>query len=209
MFVKFCGFTRQHDLEYAANLGIQAAGFIFYPRSKRRVTPEKAAELARVVQGTGIMKTGIFVDSLPDDILRVMEKARLDCAQVYNEEVASLLSPRCSVILAHRIRHASDIPRHIPEDIHYLLLDTWSDTSMGGTGTAFDWTLLKGQTIPHRTIIAGGIHAKSIGPLLERCIPYGIDVSSGIEEQPGIKSKEKMKRLMTIAKEAENVYHAG
>jgi len=209
MFVKFCGFTRQHDLEYAANLGIQGAGFIFYPKSKRCISPEKAADLARVLQGTGIMKTGIFVNTQPDDILRVMEKAQLDCAQVYSEEVASLLSPRCTVILAHRIRLESDIPHHMPEGIHYLLLDTWSNTSMGGTGTAFDWTMLKEHTIPPRTIMAGGIHAESIGLLLKKYVPYGIDVSSGIEEQPGIKSKEKMKRLMTIVKEATNAYHAG
>ncbi|MFW5769918.1 MAG: phosphoribosylanthranilate isomerase [Spirochaetota bacterium] len=209
MFVKFCGFTRQHDLEYAASLGIQAAGFIFYPKSKRYITPAKAAELSRLIQGTGIIKTGVFVDTTPDDILHVMEKARLDCAQVYSEEAASRLSPQCTVILAHRIRLESDIPRHIPEGIPYLLLDTWSSSSMGGTGTAFDWTMLKRHTIPSRTIMAGGINAESIGPLLEKYIPYGIDVSSGIEERPGIKSKEKMKRLMTIAKEAKNVYHAG
>lgn len=208
MLVKFCGFTRHNDLEEAARQGIDAAGFIFYPDSPRYVTPAKAASLASVLEHTGIARVGVFVNTPADQVLSIAEKVPLDYLQLYDETLAGSLSSRCKVILARRVRCGEDIPSVIDSKISYLLLDSWSSNSMGGSGISFDWSLVSGRNLHDRTIIAGGITVENLPMLLERYRPFGIDLSSGIESRPGVKSNDKMKRIMTIVKEATYVHHA-
>ncbi len=208
MLVKFCGFTRHNDLEEAARLGIDAAGFVFYPGSARYVTPEQAASLATALKGTGVARVGVFVDTPADVILWAVEKVPLDYLQLYDETLAASLASRCKIILARRVREGKDIPSVIDSNITYLLLDSWSGSSMGGSGISFDWSLISGGNLHDKTMIAGGINGENLPLLLEQYRPFGIDLSSGIEIEPGIKSHDKMKRIMTIVKEATNVHHA-
>lgn len=198
MFIKYCGFTREEDLEYALSLNINAVGFIFYEKSKRFVTPERAKKLITSVNTKNVKKVGIFCKTQPKDILEASKTAGLDTLQIYEPNIFDQLSKHYPLIRAYRINNPSDLTevKECPErDI--LLLDSFHVNEMGGTGHSFDWKLL--NNFPHlaKTLIAGGITVDNISLLLNTVSPYGIDISSGIEDSPGIKSSIKMKNLIS------------
>jgi len=203
MFVKFCGFTRERDVEAAADLGVSAVGFIFHPGSKRCVTPERAAALGKMLDGSGIERVGVFVDTETDDIRRAAEVAGLDRLQVYSGNHRDELRGFRKIIFARRIRGRDDLDvTGAPAGDELFLLDAYSDDAFGGTGVAFNWEHLAG--FPHigKTIVAGGINENNVVYLARNVRPCGVDVSSGIEEAPGVKSKEKMLSFMKNLQEA-------
>ncbi len=203
MFVKFCGFTRERDVEAAADLGVSAVGFIFHPASKRCVTPERAALLGKLLDGSGIERVGVFVDAEADDIRRTAEIAGLDRLQVYSGKHRKELSGFRKIVWAGRIRTRDDLDAMgAPVDDELFLLDAYSENAFGGTGVAFNWEILSG--FPHigRSIVAGGINENNVVYLARNVRPFGVDVSSGIEEAPGVKSMEKMRTFMKNLQEA-------
>ncbi|PKL16215.1 MAG: N-(5'-phosphoribosyl)anthranilate isomerase, partial [Spirochaetae bacterium HGW-Spirochaetae-5] len=103
MFIKLCGFTRTEDIEFVKNLPISAVGFIFYKNSRRYVTPDKAAEMALILKGSGIKTTGVFVDDDSKSIMKIVEHARLDMVQVYNSNTANELAQLLPVISCVRV----------------------------------------------------------------------------------------------------------
>lgn len=203
MFVKFCGFTREKDVEMAATLGVSAAGFIFHPASKRFVTAERAAVLARLLEGSGVERVGVFVDAQADDIRRAAETAGLDRLQVYSSAHRESLRGFRKIISAGRIKEKADLENiGAPVGDELLLLDAYSGDSFGGTGFAFNWEYLAGFPYLGRTIVAGGVNEQNVMYLVRHVRLFGVDVSSGIEESPGIKSYDKMKSFMNNVKEA-------
>ncbi len=203
MFVKFCGFTRERDLEEAVELGIEAAGFIFHERSKRHVTPGRARELVRVLEGSGVSAVGVFVDGRLDDIRNTVDMAGLDIVQVYSPALAEGLWPTVRAIAAHRISGAEDLASiPAPKENDIILLDSFSRESHGGTGAAFNWEYLRGFSYLGRTVVAGGLNENNVAYLVRKIGPFGLDVSSGIETAPGVKSREKMASFMKNLREA-------
>jgi len=204
MFLKFCGFRREEDVEYAAALPLSAMGFIFYKKSKRYITPERARELGSILVGTGIKKTGIFVNDSVEDIKRIADTAELDIVQIYDRTMEAELSKERQVILCHRISGKKDMKEVTPPEKkgNLLLFDAKSGDGYGGTGHSFDWSLLNDYKYLDRLIIAGGLNYTNVGTLLKSVTPYGIDLSSGIEISPGIKSREKIDEIMIKIKEA-------
>ncbi len=197
LFVKYCGFTRKEDLNYAVSLGVDAAGFIFYKKSKRYISPERVREMCIDVPDT-VQKVGVFVGESVDDVLQMSEVSGINRLQLFAGEIAEKKYP-LPVTPVYRISGRDDIGKISHNGI--VLLDTFSKTEAGGSGVSFDWEVLKGNDIARRALIAGGINAENVKRLLYDIHPYGIDVSSGIEIEKGIKSKEKMKMLMTIVEE--------
>ncbi|HSV97756.1 MAG TPA: phosphoribosylanthranilate isomerase [Spirochaetota bacterium] len=209
MFVKLCGFTREEDLAAAAEFPVSAAGFVFHPASPRFVSAQRAGVLARVLDGTGILRVGVFTGTDADGIARLAESARLDFAQVYDRATAEKLRERIRIIDAHRLRDAADLASvRAPVDDDLLLLDRYDELSGGGTGKSFDWGALCGFMHVKKTIIAGGINAANVERLFTAARPFGIDVSSGIEDAPGIKSKEKIRQLFDALSEVYHEKHA-
>ncbi|TAL34466.1 MAG: phosphoribosylanthranilate isomerase [Spirochaetes bacterium] len=203
MFVKCCGFTRVEDIAAAAELGISAAGLIFDPRSPRFVSPAQARELSGAIAGSGVLTVGVFVGGTPQQIVETCEYARINCIQLYDGETARALSGFRPLIRAYRIRGVESLSSvSAPGDDGMVLLDAYSASAHGGTGTSFDWETLKGFVHIKRTIVAGGVSAATLPRLLSLVSPLGIDVSSGIEDAPGIKSHGKMKTLLRIVQEA-------
>lgn len=209
MFVKLCGFTREGDLAAAAEFPLSAAGFVFHEASPRLVSVERALSLGRVLDGTGVLRVGVFTGRDADAIARAAEVARLDCAQVYDPFVVERLRGRIRVIAACRVSGTEDIKAltAVPGD-ELLLLDRFDSRRYGGTGKTFDWKALRGFPHIDRAIVAGGINAANVGMLLAAVRPFGIDVSSGIEDAPGIKSKEKIMNLFNTLREVHNEIHA-
>lgn len=205
MFVKLCGFTRQKDIEKILNLNISAAGFIFYKASKRYVKPVLAKELCEVLKGSGIAATGIFVDDEADTIKSIADYTGLSMLQVYNRETSAALKGFLPVISCFRVKPGhgvNDLP--VPPEIGHILFDTFDSGSMGGTGKMFSSDILKNYRFRDRMIVAGGINSGTIGSLIRDIKPFGVDISSGIETAPGIKSPEKIKEILEIIAEAEN-----
>ena len=198
MWIKLCGMTRQQDAEKAQELGADAIGFIFAP-SPRRITPEEAAGISLNITVT---KVGVFVDADADTINRAIDACGLDMLQLHGNESPEFCAKfDIPVIKAFRVKNTSTLTA-LPEYQHTwkVLLDAWVAGQYGGTGVQLDPSLLATVDM-ERTIIAGGITPDNVSHLLARISPFGLDVSSGIEDAPGIKNHIKMTNLIKTIKE--------
>jgi len=202
MFVKFCGFTRTRDIEAAALFPVSAVGYIFYDKSERYITHAKAAEFSGILKGTGILKTGVFVNSSIDEIKRTAEITGLDMLQLYDESAAEQLHGFLPVIECFRIKSKHDLPDK--SSAQFILLDAFSENEFGGTGVNFPHAILDNYPLMDRTIVAGGINSSNLKKLIIEAHPFGIDISSGIEISRGVKSSEKMGEIFSIIMEARN-----
>ena len=205
MFVKFCGLRCKQDIITAIDIGVSAVGFIFYEKSKRYISPDKASHLSRMLSGSPIAKVGVFVDASADEIKEVSSMAGLDYIQIYDHQIIPSLRGFRPLLIAYRIRNAEDLERVAsPGGGDLILLDSYHPAQYGGTGTPFQWECLKEFSHLDRTVVAGGIDQHSLPELLRIITPFGIDVSSGIELEPGIKSDSKMKSLIATLKEVQH-----
>lgn len=202
MFVKFCGFTRHQDIEYAAMLPLSSVGYIFYEKSDRYITPEKGAEFSGILKGTGILKTGVFVKSSIDEIKRTAETAGLDILQIYDESAARELNGFLPIIEAFRVKGADELPDK--SSAQFILLDAFSENEYGGTGKSFHHDILYNYPMINKTIIAGGVNISNLKKLIIEAQPFGVDISSGIETARGIKSPDKMREIFSVIMEAQN-----
>jgi phosphoribosylanthranilate isomerase len=205
MFVKFCGLRYKQDIITAIEIGVSAVGFIFYNKSKRYISPDKVSHFSHILSGSSIAKVGVFVDASVEEIKGISSTAGLDYIQIYDHELIPSLRGFLPLLIAYRIRDAGDLDRVVPpEGGDLILLDSYHPVKYGGTGTPFKWEYLKEFPYLNRTVVAGGIDQHSLPELMRTIIPFGIDVSSGIEFEPGIKSDSKMKSLITTLKEVQH-----
>lgn len=199
--IKVCGITREEDARLAEGLGAWALGFIFYPASPRYITPERAKQIIGG-QSVGSPKTvGVFVDASIDAIRDMVEMSGIDTIQLHGDEtpddcarLRSLL-PGKSIIKAFRLRTESELQnlaRYSGCDA--LLLDSYVPGVLGGSGIAGDWSLAqRAQALSIAPVIlAGGLGPDNIGDALAQVNPFAVDVSSGLEHSPGVKSAWKM-----------------
>jgi len=202
MFVKFCGFTKPEDVEAACSLGISACGFIFYQQSKRFCNPSDAVQCIATCKKHGVMSVGVFVDNDPLSILSLAGAIKLDTIQIYTIDLYYELSPHYSIIFALRV--SNNFSFNTTPIIHkndMYLFDTYDLASFGGTGKPFDWNSIAGFNQMGRTIIAGGLNSSTIPMLCSVMQPFGIDISTGIEDKPGIKNIYKMNSIIQTIKE--------
>lgn len=177
--IKLCGLSRVCDIEAANALRPDYIGFVFAPKSKRYVTPEQAKELRQILS-PDIQAVGVFVREAPERIAKLLSDGVIDIAQLHGgeseEEIQRLrkLTDR-PIIQAFRIDTEADIARANASSADFVLLDAGN----GGTGTAFDWTLIASIHRPY--FLAGGLDVENVAAAVERLRPYAVDVSSGIE----------------------------
>lgn len=188
ILLKVCGITRQEDATACQALGVDFCGFVFHPASPRYVKPEQVATLE-----TGSCKrVGVFTTQDAAEILRIMSVARLDFAQLHarqGEEVVRAIGPNRVI----RVHFPSPDGLGCTEgtEVAFTLFD-----SGYGTGKAFDWRLLSEARRPY--FVAGGLSAGNIPALLAVCRPDGVDVNSGVEIAPGIKSAERIQEIKEL-----------
>lgn len=204
MFVKFCGFTRPEDIEKVMRLPVSSVGFIFYEKSKRYVTPLQAKEMSLMLDGTGILKTGVFVNTHSVSIMEIAAIADLDMVQVYDGETARSLAGRIPVIECVRVGGPTGLTLPEPLPGSMVLFDTYSAELYGGTGKTFDRDMIRSYDFRDRMIVAGGLNENNITEIIKDMKPGGVDISSGIEVSEGIKSGKKMTRIMYLIMEAVN-----
>ena len=190
--VKFCGLKRPCDIAWANELHPDYAGFVF-AGTKRRVSDETAAALRRELDPS-IPAVGVFVDDELPHMASLVKKGVIQLIQLHGQEEDALVQQLQTelgvpVIKAFSIANQDDIKRALESRADYILLDQGT----GGTGKAFDWSLLK--EIDRSYFLAGGLTPQNAAQAA-KLRPYALDVSSGIETD-GVKDRDKMTLFMT------------
>ncbi|HGY09805.1 MAG TPA: phosphoribosylanthranilate isomerase [Oceanithermus profundus] len=193
--VKVCGLTRIEDALAAERLGAWALGFVF-ARSKRRVTPERAAAIARRL-GPFVTRVGVFVNAEPKTVLDVARRARLSAVQLHGDEPpewAEALRLHLPVIKAFRLDGPAD-PAWLDYPADALLVDGADP----GSGQPYDPAWLTPLADHPHLIVAGGLTPERLPGLFERLCPYAVDVSSGVERRPGVKDPGRVALFLQAA----------
>ncbi len=190
--IKLCGLMRPCDIEVANQLKPEYVGFVFAKKSRRYVTPDEAFELKKMLLPE-IKTVGVFVREEPEVIAGLLNEDIIDMAQLHGGEDETYISRLRSLtdkplIKAFRVDGAEDIAAAERCSADYVLLDSGD----GGTGTAFDWTLLQQMKRPY--FLAGGLTCENVGRAVAELRPYAVDVSSGIETD-GYKDAGKMAKF--------------
>jgi len=199
--IKLCGLSHPCDIETVNELKPEYIGFVFASKSKRYITPEKAANLKRLLN-PNIKAVGVFVDENPENIACLLNSGTIDICQLHGSEGEAYihdlrqLTDR-AIIKAFRIQSASDIEAVNRCTAEYVLLD-----SGAGTGTIFDWALIQGIQRPY--FLAGGLGIDNVEAAVKLLHPYAVDVSSGIETD-GLKDKTKMAAFAAAVRKEEKI----
>ncbi len=201
--VKICGITREQDADFAAAAGADAIGLVFYPPSSRFVSDLVMARDIALAAGPLVTVVGLFVDAEPQEVDKVLATVPLNLMQFHggeqNTECERFGRP---FIKALRMKDKLDVDAVMASypSASGFLLDTYVSGSPGGTGQVFDWERV--PSLPVKPIIlAGGLDENNVHKAVQVASPYGVDVSGGVEAQPGIKSHEKINAFIKRAKE--------
>jgi phosphoribosylanthranilate isomerase len=205
--VKICGITRPEDAEQAASLGAWAVGFNFWPGSKRRCDPAVAAGIARALRRR-VEPVGVFVNPTLDQVVRLAEGVGLTHVQLHGDEGPSFCTAVAErtgarVIKALRIGSGADIrdAERFHTDFH--LLDAAAGLAYGGTGRTFDWRLIAQRHSHVPLILSGGLTPENVADGIAAVHPWGVDVASGVEAEPGIKDPAKVEAFIAAVHAAE------
>ncbi|CEG24038.1 Tryptophan synthase beta chain [Planococcus massiliensis] len=195
--VKICGLMEERHVEAAKEA--DAIGFVFAP-SKRRVSIERAAELAKHAP-VSAEKIGVFVNASIEEIEETVEKVPLTMVQLHGDEPDELVREiKVPVIQAFSIRGKEDVARLENSVADFVLVDAPGTDYRGGSGHVFDWTLLEEAEIEaSRLILAGGLNAENVKAAVHQTGPYMVDVSSGVETD-GRKDEVKIQQFIQQAK---------
>jgi len=193
--VKICGITNLEDALLAAELGADALGFIFYSKSPRKVAPEAAREIIAQLPPF-VASVGVFVDEAAAVVQELAARVGLDWIQLHGQESPEYcrnLSRR--VIKGFRIQDAESLRplADYREAAQALLLDTYKQGQVGGTGTAFDWRLAREAKPYGRIILAGGLTPENVAQAIAIAQPQAVDTASGTEAAPGRKDPAKLR----------------
>ena len=204
MRIKICGITRYEDARTAANLGADALGFIFYSKSPRYISPTNAAEITKKLPPF-VSRVGVFVDEDPQRVLDVARIAGIDTIQLHGSETpeycASIPLPVIKVFSIRDNFDVSIIQAYKNVNVAGILLDTWDSERRGGSGNTFDWSVaIKVCDKSDKVILSGGLGPSNIREAIDTVRPYAVDVNSGVEISPGVKSPYKMRDVISIVK---------
>ncbi|HXT69848.1 MAG TPA: phosphoribosylanthranilate isomerase [Vicinamibacterales bacterium] len=193
--VKICGITRQVDAALATGSGADAIGFVLWKGSPRAISVESAARLETA--SPFVARVGVFVNQSPEEVAAAVQGARLSAVQLHGDEdparYASVGAPvikAVSLVDAGSVKAALSLPAAVT-----VLIDASDAVRRGGTGKTADWARARDVSRERPVILAGGISAANVRDAVEAVKPWAIDVSSGVESSPGIKSEERMKEL--------------
>lgn len=197
--IKLCGLSRNCDIDVVNKLKPDFIGFVFWQKSKRFVTKEKAFELKSLLN-PDIKAVGVFVDEKPETVAELLNLGIIDMAQLHGSESEEYIEDLKKlsdkpIIKAFRVKTKQDIIDAQKSSADYVLLD-----SGAGTGNAFDWDLI--QNIQRPYFLAGGLDTCNAETAVKKLKPYAVDVSSGIETNR-LKDKDKMTAFVVAVRNAE------
>ncbi len=202
--VKICGITSVEDAQLAVTAGADGIGLVFHRGSPRYVSVENAARIVASLPPL-VTSVGLFVDADPEVIEHTVERTGVAMLQFHGEERPA----ECNGfdrpwIKAGRVRGGFDIETfaELYADANGLLLDAWSALAPGGTGQTFDWHQVP-ESLAGRIILAGGLNPANVGAAIRTVQPYAVDVSSGVEMEPGRKDSRKVGAFLSAVRDAD------
>ena len=192
--------TSLEDTLVAVEAGADAVGFIFYKKSPRSVTIKTVCEIVDKLPPF-VDAIGIFVNESAEQINKIADRCKLDRVQLHGDETPAFCKKiRRRVIKAIRVKDIQSLKKLSDFPVSGFLLDTFSEDQRGGTGKVFDWNLVHPAKKYGAIILAGGLTPNNVRQAIHRVKPYGVDVCSGVEIQPGIKDHKKVKAFIKNAK---------
>jgi len=194
--VKICGITRRQDAEFAAEMGVDAIGLVFYSASPRAVT---IAQAEKVLAGLPpfVSVVALFVDAEVDEVKACLASLPIDVLQFHGDESPEYCAQfNVPYMKAVRMRDGVDLGVLASdyEQASALLLDSYQAGVPGGTGQVFDWSMI--MDIDKPVILAGGLDAENVRDAIQQVHPYAVDVSGGVEQDKGVKDKAKIGAFM-------------
>lgn len=204
--VKICGIRSLEAGLAAAEAGVEAIGFVFWPKSRRYIAPSEAAAIAAALPPF-VARVGVFVDEAPSTIRAIAAEVGLTALQFHGREspqaCRSFLLP---VIKTLSVRDEDSLLGLGGYPVQAYLLDTFVPEQPGGTGRRFDWHVARRAVeAGHRIILAGGLDPDNVAEAIQAVQPYGVDVSSGVETG-GRKDLAKIHRFVAAVRAAETIH---
>ncbi|MBA6109221.1 phosphoribosylanthranilate isomerase [Pseudomonas asiatica] len=200
---KICGITRIEDALAAAEAGADAIGFVFYAKSPRAVDVRQARAIIAELPPF-VTTVGLFVNASRCELNEILEAVPLDLLQFHGDETPQDCEGyHRPWIKALRVRPGDDLEAacRVYAGARGILLDTYVPGVPGGTGEAFDWSLVPAR-LSKPIILAGGLSADNVGQAIAQVRPYAVDVSGGVEQAKGIKDAAKIEAFMRAVKQA-------
>ncbi|WP_088139680.1 phosphoribosylanthranilate isomerase [Achromobacter xylosoxidans] len=210
--IKICGLTREQDIDAAVAAGVDAIGFVFYAKSKRCVTPARAAQLRRMVPAF-VDVVALFVNPEQAEVQAVLDQVKPELLQFHGDE-----TPQDCARHGHRFLRAFragapglDTAENLASTCRAYgeaagwLFDSYS-AGYGGSGHGFDYALLdevRADPVSRPLILSGGLNAENVGQAVELVRPWAVDVSSGVELERGIKSSDRISFFVAAAQAAD------
>jgi phosphoribosylanthranilate isomerase len=204
MKIKICGITNREDAEVAVAAGADAVGFVMFRKSPRWVEPAMARSIIAGLPPF-VLPVGVFVNEEAERVRVLMDECGLALAQLHGDESAlyceHLGRPALKAIrLKDRGTFLALAEFQGLANVRGVLIDTFSDQAYGGTGKTVDWTLAQEAARSTPIILAGGLTPANVAEAIALVRPYGVDVSSGVEQSPGKKDPEKVKAFIQAAR---------
>ncbi len=202
--VKICGITNPVDAAAAVEEGADALGFVFCRKSPRYVEPHVVRQIIANLPPF-VLPVGVFVNEDAKVVRDLMDSCGLALAQLHGDETATYCETLGRPVLkAIRLKGRSSFLALAEfrgrAGVRGLLLDSYSEDAYGGTGRTADWSLAAEVAGAATVVLAGGLTAENVGSAVRTVRPYGVDVSSGVEDGPGKKNREKMRAFVQAAK---------
>ncbi len=206
--VKMCGTTRLVDALAAVRYGVDALGFIFYAKSPRYISPDQATEILKELPPL-VDRVGVFVNAPIKELVTAAELG-LSYLQLHGNESAEFCQqvrrqvPFCGLIKAFRVGAESRPEDFAPytDCVDAFLLDTYVQGEKGGTGKAFDWSIIERLQLQRPIFLAGGLSPENVASAITEVQPFAVDVNSGVESQPGVKDHARLRDLMQLVFQA-------
>ena len=201
--VKICGITNIEDAMAAVDFGADALGFIFVKKSPRYIQPKKAALIIDKLPPF-IQTVGVFANETAENMEAVISTARLNVAQLHGDEPPEMCKLSRRVIKAIRVKSLESLAplSEYGQYVSGFLLDAYTPDKLGGTGMIFNWDIAVEAKQFGQIILAGGLTPDNVSDAVRHVMPYGVDVSSGVELKKGKKDLEKVRLFIEKAKSA-------
>ena len=206
MFVKICGITNEDDALLAVAMGADALGFVFAP-SPRQVAVQRVYDITRRLPPE-VLTVGVFRDDHPERVVDTVNRAGLRAAQLHGHETPAMVAEVAAQVrwvIKGVVAGGPDARNADRIGTDLVLVDAASP----GSGKVFDWTLIDELPAGIRYILAGGLTPDNVATAVERGLPWGVDVSSGVEKSPGKKDALKVKAFIERARAAAPAHHLG
>jgi phosphoribosylanthranilate isomerase len=198
--VKICGLTNLEDARFVSGALADYLGFIFYENSPRFIEPPKAGAIINWIEGPRTV--GVFVNQPLDDVNMIVRQTGIDLVQLHGTESPDYCRlVEKPVIKAFHIDSntttgdLSNAMEPYTGHVAYFLFDTKTDALWGGTGKTFDWNLLEKISRDRPFFLSGGLNADNVSDACRLARPYAVDLSSGVEQAPGIKDYDKLEQF--------------